>query len=128
LILESCLLGQDRRGSIEQIDRARHVSSGERPPAGSAEPGAGTGSQSQRTVVGPHHLEPQAVRLLEVIAEHLFELRKAVARHLLEPRRIAFVEVGANLLRQGLVGRFADEHVAEAEAVDAGERRPVRHD
>ena len=128
LVLESALLGHDRHGSLEQIGCGRNVSPGQCPPAGGTEPDAGAGSQGQRTVVGPQHLESQAVRTLEVIAEHLFEFWKAVARHLLEPCRVAFVEVGAKLLRHGLVGRLADENVAEAEAGDAGERRQVRHD
>ena len=63
-----------------------------------------------------------------MVAEHLLELRQPVAGDLLEPGRVALVQVGAELLRHRLVRRLADQDVPEAEAVDAGERRPVRGD
>ena len=47
---------------------------------------------------------------------------------LLEPGGEALVQVGARRLRQRLVGGVADQEVAEAEAVLAGELRPVGPD
>src|SRR4029077_9133743 len=59
--------------------------------------------------------------LLEVVAD---ELVLAFAR--LEPRRELLVLLGARALRHRAVRRVADQRVAEAEAVLAGEGGPLR--
>ena len=79
-------------------------------------------------LVGPEDFEPVAVRLLQVVAEHLLDLGRPVSRNLLEPGGVPLVQLCAELLRHGVVCRLADQHVAEAKAVDAGERRPPRTD
>src|SRR6266511_3245938 len=67
-----------------------------------------------------------AVRLLEVVADDLG--RRGVAQPVPEPLGEALVEVGALTLRDRLVGRVADEHVTEAEAVITGQDRLIWSD
>ena len=63
--------------------------------------------------------------LLEMEAEDLVELDE-VASALLEPVREALVELGPNRFRQPVIRGIADEQVAEAKGVVAGQLRPVR--
>ena len=56
-----------------------------------------------------------------MVPEKLLVLMNVVGGLLLEPVRVALVELCAELLRRGLVRRVADEYVGEAEAVVAGE-------
>src|SRR5207244_7001971 len=79
---------------------------------GTEEP-AGAQSERQRRFVPRAQLDAVSVRLLEVVAENLLELRHAFARLLLEPSRVLLVQLGARLLRQRAVGGVADQDVAE---------------
>ena len=81
----------------------------------------------QLVVVGHPELGAVAAGLLEVVAEDLVQLDE-LGPVLLQPGCEALVEVGAGRLRQRVVGGVADQQVAEAEAVLAGELRPVRPD
>ena len=72
-------------------------------------------------------LDAVAVSLLEVVADDLValdELRAVV----LEPAGEALVQVGARRLRERVVGRVADQQVAEAEAVLGRHERPLGPD
>ena len=72
-------------------------------------------------------LAPVARGLFEVVADDLVELDES-ARVPLEPVGEALVQVGARCLRQRVVGGVADQEVAEAVGVVAGQRRAVRTD
>ena len=53
------------------------------------------------------------MRLLEVVADHLFVLSDEPFRLLLEPRGDALVQIDAHLLQQPAIGRVPNEDVVE---------------
>ena len=118
------LPGEQRGGALEQAGCRRRVSAQEGLSCSGLEPGLCL--LRKRPLVVAHEPEPVAApaSLLEVKADDLV-LAVLGAR---EPVREAFVELRAQLLRQPVVGRLLDEHVAEAEGVLAGEGRRVRLD
>ena len=68
-------------------------------------------------------LGPKPVGLLQVVAGDLLPLGHPVGDIVGDPGREALVQLRTALLRCALVGRVADQHVAEAEGVLVGERR-----
>src|SRR5205085_9056453 len=72
-------------------------------------------------------LRPVEARLLQVVAEDLVELDELGAV-LLDPAGEALVKLCASRLRQRVVRGVADEEVAEAVGVVAGELRAVGAD
>src|SRR5581483_9420299 len=97
--------------------------------AGAPEPHPSSERDRPRALVDARQLGAVAVGLLQVVAEQLLDLAGAlVCDDVLEPGGEALVQVGAHLLRQRVVRRLADEDVAEAEGVLAGEGGPVRTD
>ena len=112
----------ERGGALEQADGGAVVlAEGCARSAAGRQPSPRRGGQG--AVVGRPELGPVAAGLLEVVAEDLVQLDELGAV-LLEPGREALVEVRAGRLRQRVVGRVADQEVAEAEGVLAGELRP----
>src|SRR5437763_16976891 len=84
-----------------------------------------TGSEPLGGTFGESRIELPELRLvagclLEVVADDLVTLDQGVAVFV-EPIREADVELGADRLREGVVGRVADEQVAEAVTVVARE-------
>ena len=65
---------------------------------------------------------------LQVVGEDFLELLEPSPPDALEPVGVSLVQLGAERLRRGLVGRVADQQVAEPERVLARERRAVRPD
>ena len=55
------------------------------------------------------------------MAEDLLVLAQPLARLYLEPARVALVQLRSEPLRHRVIGRVADQDVAEAERVVAGE-------
>ena len=76
-------------------------------------------------VVERPELGPVAVGLLEVVADDLVQLDQ-VGAVLLEPEGKSLVELGSNGLRQSLVGRVADQEMAEAVRLVVDEHRLLR--
>ena len=115
----------ERGGALEQAHGGAVVlAEGRAVAAGRQAPPRRRG---QLVVVGQPELGAVAAGLLEVVAEDLVQLDE-LGPVLLQPGCEALVEVRAGRLRERLVGRVADQQVAEAEAVLARELRPVRPD
>ena len=112
-----------RERALEQSDSGTRVVSVECAPSRREQPIPG--AQRER-VVGLAQLRLVAGGLLEVVADELVPLDEG--RLALEPVGEAAVQIRAHGLRQSVVGGVADEQVAEAEAVLAGELRPVGAD
>ena len=131
------------RASTRSVSRARSISAGGTSaaarssrldggavvlPERRAAAGGGQAAPRRRgqlAVVGQPELGAVAAGLLEVVAEDLVQLDELGAV-LLEPGGEALVQLGADRLRQRVVGGVADQQVAEAEAVLARELRPCR--
>ena len=73
-------------------------------------------------------LGPIPVRLLEVVGQDLFVVGHPWARDVLEPTGESLVHLCSGALGHRLVGRIANQDVAEAEAIVAWEDRSVRAD
>ena len=114
------VLGQQRARALEEIDGRWCITASDRAFPGSRELATATNSEAATNVVQPLHFSAVAERLLEVVAEHLLDLRLPNAHRRRKPVRKPLVELGPHLLRQGVVRRVADEHVAEAVCVVAG--------
>ena len=108
------------RSSRRAAARSSPRQSARRPAAASRSP-----ARSARAASGLSELCLVAGGLLEVVAEDLVQLDE-VGAALLEPAGEALVQLGADRLRQRVVGGVADQQVAEAEAVLARELRPGR--
>ena len=102
------------RGPEQQAHRGGGVATGERATAGRAEMLGRPRGERSSVVRHRPKLLTQPERLLEVVAEDLVVLGHAVAGARLEPVGVALMQVGPKPLRDGLVGRIADEDVAEA--------------
>ena len=115
----------ERGGALEQADGGAVVlAEGRAVAAGGQAPPRRRG----QLVVGGHpELGAVAAGLLEVVAEDLVQLDE-LGPVLLQPGCEALVELGAGRFRQRVVGGVADQQVAEAEAVLAGELRLVGPD
>ena len=100
------------RPAVEAIARA---------PAGGGEPQGGAFGKGR---VGLPELRLVAGGLFEVVADDLVALDERLAV-LVEPVGEAGVQVGADRLGERVVGRVADQQVAEAVAVVARELRAV---
>ena len=92
-----------------------------RTPAGSGEPRRGPFGQAG---IGLSELALVAGRLLEVVADDLVALDEGVAV-LVEPVGEAGMQIGADRLGKRVVGGVADQQVAEAVAVVAGNQSTV---
>src|SRR5207248_11309723 len=85
-----------------------------RPAAGGREADSRVGAELVPVVVERPQLRQVAVRLLEVVAEDLLVLARAVAVDAVGPADELLVQRRARALEQSLVGRVPDEHVVEA--------------
>ena len=112
-----CALQEARRRPVVLAERRSLAAGGQAAPR----------RRGQRVVSGQAELGTVARPLLEVVAEDLVELDEITAV-LLEPGREARVQLGADRLRECVVGGVADQDVAEAEAVLACELGPVGPD
>src|SRR5205823_14776045 len=82
---------------------------------------------SELVVARQSELLPVATGLLEVVAHDLVQLDEPTAVSL-EPPRESLVQLRPRSLRQRVVGRVADEKVAEAEAILARKLRRLGPD
>ncbi len=117
-----------KRGGARQQVRCRwKVAAGEGPAAGGAKALGRAGADLSAFGVDRAELRPVAERLLEVVAEDLFELLLAVAFavDLLGPRDEALVERRPCPLEQRVVGGVPDEDVVEAIRVGVVGGHPV---
>ena len=105
-----------RGGARQQVRCSWKVSSGVGPAAGAAKALGRAGADLSAFGVDRAELRPVTERLLEMVAEDLFELLLAVAFavDLLGPRHEAFVEGRPCPLEQRVVGGVPDEDVVEA--------------
>ena len=110
----------ERCGSLQQVRSREVVDPRERPAAGGRQ--SPPRRRRQCDVLRCPELGAVATGLLEVVAEDLVQLDE-LGPVLLEPGGEALVQLGACGLRQCLVGRVADQEVAKAEAVLAGQLR-----
>ena len=110
--------------AFEQAGRGSYVLSVERPLSGSCE--AIPGAERERGIGLPELGEVER-RLLEVVADDLVALDE-FPTVLVEPVGEALMQVGADCLRERVVGGVADQQVTEAEAVVAGELGAVGSD
>ena len=108
---------QQARGGTVVLPTRRTVAAGRQAPS----------RRGRQRVVGSPEIGAAATGDLEVEAEELVQLDE-IGPVLLEPGREALVEACPGGFRQRVVGRVADEDVAEAEAVLAREQRRVRRD
>ena len=114
----------ERERAFEQRGCGAVVAARERATAGGGEPlGCTFGEDDVRLL----ELDLVARGLLEVVAEDLVQLDQ-IGAPLLEPVREALVQVGADGLRQGVVGGVADQEMTEAVGLLAGELRCVGAD
>ena len=111
------VLGQQRTRALEEVDSCGSVSSGHGTTPRGREQTAAAGGKTRSRVIHAVHFRPVPERLLEVVAEHLLDLRLPSAHRRRKPVCELLVELGPHLLRQGVVRRVADEHVAEAVCV-----------
>ena len=106
--------------ALEQRPRCVDVAAAERAPSRPQQPVGRSAGEPVLVLAARAELDPEAVGLLEVVADDLVELG-AVAGVALGPGGQALVQLRAEPLRHRVVGGVADEDVAEAEAVLAGE-------
>ena len=120
------VLRQQPRCAREELRGRRHVPAlAARSPADASQRAARGGRD--RVLVRPApELCVVAARLLQVIAEDLLLLDQPFSGHLLEPAREAAVQIRAHLLRDRRIRRVADQEVAEAVGVGAGDRAARR--
>ena len=118
------LLRREERRSTEQVDRSRNVSARQGSPSRGGEPERSARAELSIALRGWAKLGPIPVRLLQMVADELLVL----AGSLLEPVRVALVQLAADLLWEGIVGGVSDQRMAEAEPFLLGEHRPVRAD
>src|SRR5204863_9894906 len=109
-------------------DRGRGAAAGERALARVAEQLAGALADPARVVVELPELHAVPIRLFEVVAKDLLELRRARAADRAEPPGEQLVQLRAPLLGDACVGGVADEGVAEAEGVARPRGRARRPD
>ena len=94
---------------------------------GCDEAGGGALAERPRPIVGAAELCAVVVGLFEVVAEDLVALDE-LGVVVFEPVGEALVQLGPGCLGERVVGGVADQDVAEAERVLAGERGPVGPD
>ena len=116
---------QERGGALEQAHGGAVVLPTRRTVAAGRQAPSRRGGQG--AVVGRPEIGAVATGDLEVVAEELVQLDE-FGPVLLQPGREALVEACPGGFRERVVGRVADEDVAEAEAVLAREQRRVRRD
>ena len=106
--------------SSRPIAAGRSLRTSARRPAASSRSHARAASDGRVRVARP---ECNAIpeRLLEMVADDLLELAQPVLGRPLEPGGVALVQVGARVLRQRAVGGVADQGMAEAVGLLAGE-------
>ena len=104
-----------------------YVAAAEGPPPCTQQPIGRPAGELVLLLAARAELDPEAVRLLEVMADDLVELG-ALARMVLGPAREALVQLCPQPLRHRVVGGVADQDVAEAEAVLTRERARIRLD
>jgi hypothetical protein len=99
-----------------------------RRPAGLGEPRRGRAGEHPPAGVHRPELAPQAVGLFQVVGEQLRVLAQPLAGGPLQPAGEALVQLGAERLGQAGVGGVAEQRVAEAERLLAGDVRGRRAD
>ena len=119
---------KERRRAPEQVRGGRHVAAGERPVAGRSQPLGRLPADGSAAVVERAELGEIGVRLLEVVAEDLLVLARAVAVHLVGPRHEALVELSPMPLQEAGVGGVADQDVLERVRRAGGHDLGVRLD
>jgi hypothetical protein len=102
--------------ALEQARGRAAVAAAECPVPGSREKLSGPRARLEICVRQRPQLTPVPERLLEVVTGDLVELDQ-IRASFLQPGREALVELRARRLGQRLVGRIADQQVAEAVAV-----------
>ena len=108
--------------AVPEVDLGEDVPPVARSASGGCQPFRGACAQSG---IGRAELHPVAIRLLQVVPDDLVELEE-LDPVLLEPRRVSLMEVRTSRFGERLVRSVAEEEVAEAEAVVAGDERLVR--
>jgi hypothetical protein len=114
--------------AAEEVGRCGNVPSHDGAPPSSGEALSRLRREVARTLVARAELTPVAEGLLEVIAEDLFNLDRALGTLFLDPEGEALVQLGTNPLRKPGVGSVADEEMAKAEGLLAGHHGAVRAD
>src|SRR5439155_20774635 len=123
--LEPHLLGRrEERGATEQVHGRRNVTAREGSPAGGREPSRSAGAELPILLRRRAQFRAISVRLFQVVADALLVLAGA----LLEPLRVALVQLAADLLRERVVRGVPDQWVPEAEALLVGEHSAMRTD
>ena len=125
---ESSRIGrvEQRLGAAQEVGDRPHVVAGERAGTRRGEPVRGpTGEPSRLVVERPERLSVPE-RLLEVVADDLVLLLGAIAADASDPRGEPLVQVRSALLGDRLVRGVADQDVAEAERLLAGDHRAIR--
>ena len=108
------MVGIEEAGRTRQErDRGGNVSKRVRTPARCGETIGALLGQETLGLASAAELAPVAIRLLQVVAGDLVELRSGIAARRDEPLRELNVQRGAAAFRQRLVRRLADERVRE---------------
>ncbi len=111
------ILREERVGALEQVRGGRRVAARERPASRRGQPPGAVGTERAAVVVERPELGQIAMRLLEVVAEDLLVLRRALAVDAVGPLDELLVERGPRALEDRVVGGVANEDVVEAEGV-----------
>ena len=117
---------EQRPAPAQEVGDRPHVVAGERSGAGRREPVRGLPRERSRLVVERPERLSVPERLLEVVADDLVLLLGALAADAADPRGEPLVQVGAAFLGDRLVRGVADQDVAEAERLLAGDHRAIR--
>ena len=117
--------GQKVDGTGEEAGRRSHVAAGSGLRSRRRQPLGGSLGELPRRLTRRAELDPVAIRPLEVVADDLVELDE-IGGTLGDPAGEARVQVGAGRFRERLVGRVADQQVAEAKGVLSRKLRAIR--
>ena len=100
--------------SLKEVPGGGHVASLLSPTRSRIKPFRGAHTERTHAVIDRTDLGLVAIRLLQVVADDLLDLRQPVANLLFEPARVAFVELRPQPLDERAVGGIAYEGMAEA--------------
>ena len=113
---------------LDQVDGGRQIAARQSPSTGRRQEHPGSLAESSVVLAGIAELGSIPVRLLEVIRQDLLVLGRPRAGDVLQPTCESLVHLGSGPLGHRLVRGIADQDVAEAEAIVAGEGRSVGAD
>ena len=123
------IVGGEQPGNpLEQADRRGQVAADERPPSCRLEPVGRSGGEKGGARVERSDRGTVLEGLFQVVADDLLEFAEPVPGRSLEPGGVALVQIGPRVLRQRAIGGVADQAMAEAESLLAGEVGGVRAD